>query len=472
MSSRTRYGRNRQELAAIFHLAGPLIAAQLAHVLMVFTDTLMMGLLGPAELAAGGLGAASYAFVSIFCVGVLAAVGNLVAIRHGAKDIDGVTRLAQSGLWLGWALALGAGTLLWNLEPLLRHFGQEAHNISGAMQFLGTLVFGLPGYMTFMALRGFTAAIGRPGPIMAISIVGALANFVLNYALIHGWFGLPTLGLAGIGLVTALVSNCMALVLAWYLMRHRAYMAYPLLTGLSRPRLEDIKELLRLGLPIGGTYAVESGMFVFAAMCMGAIGSQALAAHQIAIMSVYVAFMVPVGISYATTFRIGQHYGAGNLLAARRAGRLGIVSGACCMLGFALLFWLAPGVVVGLFVDRHDPAFAEIAALAVSLLAVAAWFELFDGVQNIAMGAIRGLKDGKTTFLVGLACYWVIGVPLAWLLAFPLGWGAHGVWWGLAGGLACAAIGLSVGFEWKIARLLRRQQVPAQLIAKASPGTA
>lgn len=451
----------RLELIALVRLAGPLIAAQLAHVLMVFTDTLMMGWLGPAELAAGGLGAASYSFVSIFCVGVLAAVGNLVAIRHGAEDNPGVTRLTQNGLWLAWGLALGAGLLLWNLGPLLAHFGQEPHNIAGAQQFLSTLVFALPGYLSFMALRGFTAAIGRPGPVMAISIGGAVANFALNYVLIHGWFGLPPLGLAGIGLVTALVSSVMALLLAWHLTRHAAYAAYPLRHGLLKPRLTEFKELLRLGLPIGGTYAVESGLFAFAALSMGAIGSQALAAHQVAIMSVYVAFMVPVGISYATTFRIGQHFGAGRLCDARRAGRLGIALGACCMLGFALLFWLAPQWVVGMFLDLDNPAFAEIVALAVSLLAVAAWFELFDGIQTIAMGAIRGLKDGKTTFWVGLGCYWAIGAPLAWTLAFPLGWGAEGVWWGLAGGLACAAIGLTLGFEWKTARLLRPQPASA-----------
>lgn len=455
----------RPELLAILRLAGPLIAAQLANVLMVFTDTVMMGLLGPAELAAGGLGAASYSFVSIFCVGVIAAVGNLVAIRHGAGDVAGAARLTQAGMWLGWGLALTAGLLLWNLAPLLRVFGQEAHNIEGAMQFLSTLVFALPGYMTFMALRGFTSAIGRPGPVMAISIGGALANFALNYVLIHGWFGLPRLGLAGIGLITALVMTAMALLLAWHVTRHPAYAAYSLRHGLLQPRLDDLRELLRLGLPIGGTYAVESGLFAFAALCMGALGSQALAAHQVAIMSVYVAFMVPVGISYAVTFRIGQHFGAGRLEDARRAGRLGIGLGAGCMLSFAALFWLAPEWVVGLFLERGNAEFEAVVQMAVGLLAIAAWFELFDGIQTIAMGAIRGLKDAKTTFLVGLGCYWLVGAPAAWLLAFHFGWGPQGVWWGLASGLACAALGLTLGFEFKTRRLLR---VEPAVAARAS----
>jgi MATE family multidrug resistance protein len=121
--------------------------------------------------------------------------------------------------------------------------------------------------------------------------------------------------------------------------------------------------------------------------------------------------------------------------------------------------------VVGLFLDHEDPAFRDIVELAVSLLAVAAWFELFDGIQTIAMGAIRGLKDAKTTFVVGLGCYWLVGAPAAWLLAFPLGWGAAGVWWGLALGLACAALGLTLGFEWKTARLLRPERLSTTLAA-------
>jgi MATE family multidrug resistance protein len=445
----------RRELRAILHLAVPLVAAQLAYVIMLFTDTVMMGMLGPDALAAGSLGSSSYHFVSIVSVGVIAAVGSLVAIRHGAGDVAGVTRLTQNGLWLGWGLAALSAALLWGLEPLLRATGQHEQNISGATQFLSTLIFALPGYMTFMTLRGFTSAIGHPGPVMMISVGGAVANFVLNYALIKGWFGLPNLGLAGIGLVTAIVMTLMAVMLGWYVIRHPAYSQYALTQGLLSPKLGDIRELLRLGLPIGGTYAVEAGLFAFAALCMGAVGSHELAAHQIAIMSIYVAFMVPVGISYAATFRIGQHYGAGRLSEARLAGRLAIGLGAICMLGFACLFWFAPQWVIGLFLDDADSNYTEIVALAIGMLAIAAWFELFDGIQSIAMGAIRGLKDAKTTFLVGLFCYWAVGAPLAWALAFPLGWGAQGVWWGLAGGLACAAIGLTLGFEWKTARMMR-----------------
>ena len=446
----------RIELGAIMRLAGPLIASQLAHMLMVLTDTLMMARLSPEALAGGSLGAASYSFVSIFCLGVIAAVGTLVSIRQGAGDIEGATRLTQAGVWLAWGLALGAALILWNIKPVLLLFGQTPSNVEMAGQFLLLLPFALPGYMTFMALRGFTSAMGRPMPVMVISVIGTVANFLLNYALITGMFGLPKLGLMGIGLVTAIVATCMALGLAWHIHRHPAYDAYPLRKGLSRINLTYLRELWRLGLPIGGTYAVEVGLFAFAALCMGTMGSTQLAAHQIALQIVSAAFMVPAGMSYAITMRIGQHYGGGDLLRARLAGRVGIGFGAATMLCFSFVFLVWPKELVGLLLDYDNLAFRPVFELAMSLLAVAAWFELFDGAQTIAMGAIRGLKDAKTTFLVGLFCYWAIGAPLAWLLAFTFNWGPAGVWWGLAVGLACAAISLTLAFEWKMRRMLKR----------------
>ncbi len=444
----------RSELWALLRLAGPLIASQLAHMLMVLTDTVMMARISPEALAGGGLGAASYSFVSIFCLGVIAAVGTLVAIRKGAGDIVGATRLTQAGLWLAWIMAVVAALALWNLSPLLLLLGQTPSNVESASQFLLLLPLALPGYLSFMALRGFTSALGRTSPIMVISLGGTVANFVLNYALIEGMFGLPKLGLVGIGLVTAIVANCMALLLAWHIRRHSAYEPYPIRRGLGRPNMPALRELWRLGLPIGGTYAVEVGLFAFAALCMGNMGSTELGAHQVALQIVSVAFMIPAGLSYAVTMRVGQHYGGGQLIAARRAGRIGIGFGAASMLAFALLFWFAPNELVGLFLDHDDPAFHDVIQLAVSLLAVAAWFELFDGTQTIAMGAIRGLKDAKTTFLVGLGCYWLVGAPAAWLLAFNFGGGAVGIWWGLALGLACAAVGLTLAFEGRMQRMI------------------
>ncbi|KAF1070905.1 MAG: Multidrug resistance protein MdtK [Pseudomonas citronellolis] len=360
-------------------------------------------------------------------------------------------------MWLAWLLALTGAVLLWNIKPVLLLFGQTETNVVYAMQFLTILPLALPGYLSFMALRGFTSAIGKAQPVMVIALCGTVLNYLLNDALIKGLFGLPKLGLMGIGLVTAIVATGMALTLIWYIRQNRAYDAYPLRKGLSRLNLHYLRELWRLGLPIGGTYAVEVGLFYFAALCIGTMGTAKLASHQVALQIVSAAFMVPAGLSYAVTMRIGQHYGAGQLLAARLAGRVGIGFGAAVMLTFALVLLLFPRQLVGLLLDVNNPAFGEVVTLTVSLLAVAAWFELFDGVQTIAMGCIRGLKDAKTTFLLGLGCYWLIGAPAAWVMAFKFDWGATGVWWGLALGLACAAVSLTWAFEVKIKRMIRRQ---------------
>ncbi|MDN5517752.1 MAG: NorM family multidrug efflux MATE transporter, partial [Pseudomonas sp.] len=322
------------ELGALLRLAGPLISAQLAHALMIFTDTLMMAMLGPQQLAGGALGATCYFIFSIFCTGVIAAVGSLVAIRHGAGDPNGVTRLLQSGLWLALLLGIVSALCLNGLGPLLPHLGQDPGAANQAMAFLRPLSLALPGYLCFMALRGFTSAIGHPGPVMAISILGTVANFVINYALIKGWFGLPSLGLSGIGMTTAVVSSAMALALALYTLISPTYQRYQLRRGMGRPQRAEMRALLRLGLPIGGTYAAEHGLFTFATLCMGALGSVQLAAHQIAMQTVAMAFIVPQGLSYAVTFRVGLHYGADRLHLSRLAGHLGMAVGAALMLLF------------------------------------------------------------------------------------------------------------------------------------------
>jgi MATE family multidrug resistance protein len=448
----------RTELYALARLAIPLITAQLAYVAMVFTDTVMMGRIGPEALASGGLGAATYSFVSVVCIGIIAAVGNLVAIRHGSHDTEGVTEVACAGIWIALGLALLAGLTLWCLEPALLTLGQNPATAAQAMEFVRTVSFALPGYFVFMALRGFTSGIGRPGPVMSIAIGGALANLMLNLAFIEGWFGLPFLGLKGIGLITALVMTAMAAAMAFILHYHSAYTPYPIAQRLPRLNGEAICETLRLGLPIGGTYAVETALFAAAALCMGALGSTQLAAHQIANQLVYVAFMVPVGLAYASSLRVGLHFGAGRLKESHLAGRLGIAVGAISMLIVAVAFWLIPKALVGLFIDSSDPASHTVFKLAVSLLAIAAWFEFFDGIQGIASGALRGIKQARQAMLIGLVCYCCIGILAAWLLGLVLGFDASGIWWGMALGLACAAVSLTWAFERHMHALIGQEQ--------------
>ncbi|MEH3022095.1 MAG: NorM family multidrug efflux MATE transporter [Pseudomonas oryzihabitans] len=439
------------ELLALLRLALPLIGAQLAYVAMVFTDTLMMGRLGPAALAGGGLGAAVYSFVSVICVGVITAVANLAALRRGAGDARGVAAVTAAGIWIALALAVVAGSLLWHIEPLLALAGQPEESRQAAGVFLRCLAFALPGHLLFMTLRGFTSALDRPGPVLVIVLGAAALNALFNLALLQGWGGLPRPGLAGIGAVTALVMNGAALCLALYIARHPAYAAYPLARYLRRPDRRALTETLGQGLAISGTYAVEACLFLAAALCMGALGATALAANQIANQLVYLVFMLPAGLSYATSIRIGQHQGAGRPRAALLVGRLALASGALLGLGVALVFWLLPTFLVSLFLPRAtDSALFD---LACTLVSIAAWFVIADGLQAIAQGALRGIGQARLGLLGGLLCYCLVGALGAWLFGVHLGYGPRAVWWSLALGLACAALLLMLLFE----ALLRRQ---------------
>jgi len=444
----------RHELLALLRLALPLIGAQLAYVAMVFTDTLMMGRLGPAALAGGGLGAAVYSFVSVICVGVVTAVANLAAQRRGAGDQEGVAAVTAAGIWIALALALLAGSLLWHSEPLLALAGQPEESRQAAEVFLRGLAFALPGHLLFMTLRGFTSALERPGPVLAIVLGAAGLNALLNLALLHGWGGLPRPGLAGIGAVTAVVMNGAALCLALYITHHPAYAAYPLARYLRRPDRRALGATLGQGLAISGTYAVEACLFLAAALCMGALGSTALAANQIANQLVYLVFMLPAGLSYATSIRIGQHQGAGRPREALLVGRLALASGVLLGLGMALVFWLLPATLVSLFLSRAtDSALFDLAR---GLVLIAAWFVIVDGVQAIAQGALRGIGQARLGLLGGLLCYCLVGALGAWLFGVHLAWGPRAVWWSLALGLACAALLLTVMFE-----ALLRRQLPA-----------
>ena len=443
----------RHELLALLRLALPLIGAQLAYVAMVFTDTLMMGRLGPAALAGGGLGASVYSFVSVICIGVITAVANLAALRRGAGDTEGVAAVTAAGIWIALALALVAGCLLWNIEPLLALAGQPEESRQAAAVFLRCLAFALPGHLLFMTLRGFTSALERPGPVLTIVLGAAALNALLNLALLHGWGGLPQPGLPGIGTVTAVVMNGAALCLALYITRHPAYAPYRLARYLRRPDRRALADTLGQGLAISGTYAVEACLFLSAALCMGTLSTTALAANQIAYQLVYLVFMLPAGLSYATSIRIGQHQGAGRPREVLLVGRLAIGGGAVVMSGIAVLFWCFPGWFVGLFLaDAHSP----VAELARQLVLIAALFVIFDGTQCIAQGALRGIHQARLGFYGGLLCYCLIGAGSTWLLGVQAGLGPHGVWWGLALGLACAAVLLAGAFEW----LMRRQLGP------------
>lgn len=434
-----------QELRHMLLLALPLILAQLAQVSMSFIDTLMVGRLGSGALAGIALGSSIYVFALIIGMGVMFAVGPTVSQAYGAGRLSEVARAARGSLFLALGLSVPAWVLFWQAGPLLNLLGQDAATAAEATGYLHAIAWGYLPALWLTGLRGLLEGLSRPRPIMVIALLGVLLNVGANYALIFGHFGFPALGLVGSGWASSIVYWSMFLAAALYV--HRALPQLQVWTRLRAPDWGVLRDLVRVGWPIGLTLGFEAGLFSFTAILMGVLGTVQLAAHQIAIQSASFTFMVPVGLATATAVRVGQAAGRRDGPGVRRSGWVGVSLSAGFMTLTALTFWLVPERVVALYLDVSDPANAEVVRTAAQFLALAAAFQVFDGLQVSAAGALRGLKDTRVPMLMSLLSYWGIGLTTGVLLAFRGGLGGQGLWLGLVVGLASAALLLTWRFR-------------------------
>jgi MATE family multidrug resistance protein len=442
-----------RELRETLWLAGPVVAAQLAQISMGFVDTVMVGRLGQEALAGVALGNTTFFFGLIVCLGVIQAVGPMVAQAHGAGEREPVERSVRQGLWLGVVLAVPTVLILWNIAPVLHMAGQPASAVAAAEGYLHAILGGFLPALWFMALRSFVEGLARPLPVTVITFVGVGLNIGANYVLMFGAWGLPALGLEGTGWASTFVFWVLSGMLALFVVRIEPFASYRIFSGLRTPDLTYFRELVRIGWPIGVSSGIESGLFVLTALMVGVLGTVPLAAHQIALQCAAFTFMVPLGVGIAGSVRVGQAVGRGQPDAARRAGYASMLLAGLFMLGAAVLFWTVPHAIVRLYIDPSLPGNAGVAALAVALLGIAALFQVFDGVQVAAMGALRGLKDTRMPMLIALLTYWGIGLSTGYVLGLEWGMGAEGLWWGLVMGLAAAALLLSVRFHRHVRRV-------------------
>ena len=427
------------EVRACLTLALPLVAAQLAQSATGFVDTLMMGLLGSQALAAGGLGAIAFGFLLIIPTGVISAVSPIAAEAYGAGKPEKVAEVVRQGLWVSLLFAMPLTLLLLNAEPMLRLLGQTADTSMLTARFLGTIAWGYFPALGFVALRSFVSALSQPRSVMVIVSLGTLLNVIANYVLMFGKLGFPALGIAGIGWASALSWWSMFVALIAYILYQPSLNRYAIFRRWQfEPKI--FWDLLKVGLPIGATIGIEAGLFTTTTFLIGQMGTVSLAAHQIALQSAAIAFNVPLGISLATTVRVGQLLGKHDAQALRLAGFVGIGCSGLAMGLTALLFWLAPERVVALYLDVKNPANAAVVNLTKMLLGVAAVFQIVDGIQVGAAGALRGLKDTRVPMLIAILAYWVVGFGSGIVFGRSLGFGVVGLWWGLAIGLAVAAI--------------------------------
>ncbi len=435
-----------RESSALIRLALPIILTGLADMAINATDIVMMGWLGPQALAAGILGGHFYAFLHFFALGVLAAVAPMIAQALGARKFRMVRRSVRQGLWVALALALPGVVVVLNARPILEALGQSVALTPLSEAYLDARAWGyLPG-LWFLVLAHFCAAHSRPRAILCVTLVAIAVNALGNYGLMFGNFGLPRLELTGAGVSSALVDSFAALALLSFVLTDRRFRRYHVLARIWRADWARFREIFRVGLPIAGTVLAEIGLFLGSSLLLGWLGEAQLAGHAVAIQCAAIAYMIPYGLGQAATVRVGLAAGAGDAAGAARAGWTALVWGCGFMVLPALTFWLWARPLVGVFLDLADPANRAALDFAVAFLGIAAVFQLVDGAQCIANGALRGLKDTRVPMLLACLSYWLVGYGAALVFGFQLGWGGVGVWVGLAFGLATAALALTWRF--------------------------
>lgn len=430
------------ELKSTLSLGWPLILTNLAQTILTATDLALIGRLGADSLASAALAASLYHAVMIFCLGLVSAVMPLIASILGARPhaVRDVRNTIRHGLWSAVLICIPVWLLLWNADSVLIMMGQHPDVASRSLEFMHTLQWALLPFLGYIVLRSFLNAMESPTWTLAVACTAIAFNALAAWCLIFGNFGFPALGLAGAGLASFCSSLLMFGGLVLVVSRHRRFRRYHLFGHLFDLDFNRLRQLWRLGLPIGATMAFETTIFYAAVVMMGLIGQTALAAHAIAMQIASIGFMVPLGFGQVATIRVGRAYGARDAAGMARAGWSAYALGVGFMVITASLMLFSPKLLIGLFIDIGNPENAEVVRLGIGFLALAALFQLADGAQVVCAGMLRGIHDTRVPMLLAALGYWGIGLPLGAALAFGAGMGGAGVWLGLAAGLGTVAL--------------------------------
>lgn len=441
----------RNEIQGYLKLAVPLVSAQVAQSATGFADSIMMGHLGAEILAAGGLAALTFQMFLGVASGVVMSVSPLVAEAFGAGHKKRVEQIARQGMVLSVILSIPTMLMVGSFDSLMGKLGQSPTTVTLANQYLDFILWGFFPALGFAMLRGVLSGISQTGPVMIIVIGGTFVNILGNYILGFGKFGFPRMELAGLGLSSAISLWLMFLALVFYMMQHKQLQTYRIFADLHRVRLrlQIFWKLVVIGVPMAVAIGFEFGLFVVVTYLMGILGTDVLAAHQIVLQTIVVIFMVPLGMSYATTARVGQWLGQQNMRSAKRSGYVSIAIAAAFMALTGILLFNYPEQVIGVYLDVNDPKNANILKIATSILTVAAFVQVFDGVQKTTMGALYGLQDTRVPMLINIAVFWGVGLTIGYLLGFQFGFGGVGLWIGQSIGVAVA----SGVFMWRFRNL-------------------
>ena len=432
----------RRELAETFLLAWPLVLTQLAQTATYATDVIMIGRLGATELAASALAVNLYSVLMFTGMGLVTAAAPLVAAELGARrhSVREVRRTVRMALWAAFLFTIPAMALLWHSEAILLALGQDPRLCALSGEFMRALQWALFPALVIVVLRNFVAALGLAWIPLVVMLAGVVINLIGNWALIHGHLGMPRLGLIGSGLASTLTYTAMALILAAVILVHKRLRRTYVFGRLFRPDWKRLRDIVRIGTPIAFTLAFEVTVFSAAVYLMGLIDQVSVAAHAIALQIAAFTFMVPLGISQATTIRVGLAFGARDPAWIGKAGSASLVMAMGFMGIAALVIWAIPRELASLFLDASRPENAPVLDLAVKFLFIAAIFQLADGAQVVGAAMLRGLQDTRVPMVYAGIGYWAVGLGGGAALAFWAGWQGEGVWTGLALGLLMVAV--------------------------------
>lgn len=450
----------RDEFRATLRLSWPLAAANLLQMLTYAIDVIFIARLGENQLAASALAIALFGLVMWALSGLTGAVAPVIAAELGerAPALRPVRRSVRMALWLAVVSGIAGMGICLMLGPLMRITGQEPAIIAMALEYNTILVFSMVPFLICNVLRSFVSALDRPIFATAITAGGIFVNALANYAFIFGNLGAPELGLRGAAVATiittlvTLTAYVIAIRLDPKLHRYRIFGRW------WSPDWQRFGLIARIGTPIALTITAEAGIFGAAAFLMGRIGATQLAAHTVALQIAALAFQVPFGVGQAATIRVGYFYGARDREGMKRAGWAGIAIGTGFMVVTAIAMIAIPKPLLAIYIDPWDPKNAILVGFALKYIVIAAAFQLFDGMQAVAAGALRGLQDTRIPMWIAAFSYWVPGIGTAVYLGFHTPLAGVGVWIGLATGLIVAAILLS--WRWAKRETLGLTQRP------------
>ena len=425
----------KKEVSALGKIGGPIVGTQLLGMGLNVTDTIMAGQLSAADLAGVAVGNALYLPIFMFGIGTLVAINPVVSHHLGGKRFDEIGKSARQMLWVVALIALPSFFLVRWLPELMPIVRVAPEIIPFATNYMLAASWGIPAYFLFSGFRYFSEGLAYTRPAMLVALGMLIVNIPADYVFMYGAFGLPQLGAEGTGYATSLVQWAGGLSMLIFTAKFKTYRRFKIFVRTKGPDWDRIAELLKIGIPNALSTTMEVLLFAAVSVLMGTLSVQASAAHQVAINIAATVFMIPLGLSLAVSQRVGISIGKGLIQEARFRGFMGTAVCTGVTTITALLLFSFPETIVSIYTQD-----LEVSNLAVSLVFFAAVFQLSDGLQVGAFGALRGLKDTRMPMVFNLISYWFIGFSVGYYLSFIGGYGPEGLWMGLIAGLTTAAM--------------------------------